>query len=363
MRVSYHQYLLDSLATGVIHVDADLRVMMLNAAAADLLQTSPNAATQRPLEEFLPVDEAFLPLLQRAVTSGEPLTTAEMQLRSGPPPGRLHTVSLSITPLNEEGSGAVIELTGLDRRHSIAQEDRLLNQHQSQRVLVRGLAHEIKNPLGGLRGAAQLLAMDIDDPEHLETLEVMIRETDRLRDLVDTLLGPHRPLRKQDSNIHEVTEHVLHLMGNEAPRVKLLRDYDPSIPEFPFDADQLTQVLMNLLGNAVEALGDTDNAQIRCSTRVERQYTLNGKRHRMICRITVADNGPGVPTELRDSLFYPLVTGRAEGIGMGLSIAQDIAQRHDGIIEVDSEPGRTEFHVLLPMENSANSKVENEDAA
>lgn len=363
MRVSYHQYLLDSLATGVIHVDADLRVMLLNAAAAGLLQTSPNAATQRPLEEFLPTDETFLPLLQRAIASGEPLTTAEMQLRSGPPPGRLHTVSLSITPLNEEGSGAVIEMTGLDRRHSIAQEDRLVNQHQSQRALVRGLAHEIKNPLGGLRGAAQLLAMDLDDPEHRETLDVMIRETDRLRDLVDTLLGPHRPLHKRNSNIHEVTEHVLRLMSSDAAHMQLQRDYDPSIPEFPFDADQLTQVFMNLVGNAIEILGKEKQAEIRCSTRIERQYTLNGKRHRMICRITVADNGPGVPDELRDRLFYPLVTGRADGIGMGLSIAQDIAQRHGGIIEVDSEPGRTEFHVLLPMDIAVASKTENEDAA
>ncbi|MDX1443058.1 MAG: nitrogen regulation protein NR(II) [Gammaproteobacteria bacterium] len=349
MRVSYHQHLLDSLVTGVIHVDADLRVMLMNGAAADLLQTSPNAARLKPLPEFMPADTQFVPLLQRAMASGEPLTTGEHLLLAGPPPGNRHVVSLNITPLVEEGSGAIIELTGLDRRRSIAEEDRLAAQHQSQRSLVRGLAHEIKNPLGGLRGAAQLLAMDLDDPEHRETIDVMIRETDRLRDLVDNLLGPHRPLQKKAGNIHSITEHVLKLVESESPAIKLRRDYDPSIPDFLFDQDQLTQVLLNLLRNATLALADIDAAEIRCTTRVDRQYTLNGTRHRMICRCIIRDNGPGVPEELRDSLFYPLVTGRPDGTGMGLPIAQDIVQRHGGIIELHGGPGTTEFHVLLPM--------------
>lgn len=349
MRVTYHQHLIDSLVTGVIHVDADLRVMLMNGAAADLLRTSPNAARLKPLPDFLPADETFLPLLQRAIASGEPLTTGEHWLLTGPPPGTGHSVSLSITPLAEEGSGAIIELTGLDRRRSIAEEERLTTQHQSQRSLVRGLAHEIKNPLGGLRGAAQLLAMDLDDPEHLETIDVMIRETDRLRDLVDNLLGPHRPLNRESGNIHSVTEHVLKLIASEHTDISLSRDYDPSIPEFLFDADQLTQVLLNLVRNAALAMEGQAGAAIRCTTRIDRQYTLNGTRHRMICRCIIRDTGPGVPAELRDTLFYPLVTGRAGGTGMGLPIAQDIVQRHGGIIELHGGPGNTEFHVLLPV--------------
>lgn len=351
MPFSYHQYLLDSLVTGVIHVDADLRVMSLNAAAADLLQTSPRLAQQRPLADCLPADEALLPLLQRAVASGEPLATGEQRLLAGPPPGEARVVSLSITPFTEEGSGAVLELTGLDRRHSIAEENRLASQHQSQRSLVRGLAHEIKNPLGGLRGAAQLLAMDLDDPEHLETIEVMIRETDRLRDLVDNLLGPHRRLDPQLANIHSVTEHVLKLVGAEDESLpELRRDYDPSIPDFRFDPDQLTQVLLNLLRNAVDALADQADGWIRCTTRVDRNYTINGVQHRLICRITVRDNGPGVPAELATSVFYPLVSGKRDGTGMGLAIAQDIVQRHGGIIELENGPGSTAFHLLLPLD-------------
>ena len=349
MRVSYHQHLLDSLITGVIHVDADLRVMLMNGAAADLMRTSPNAARLRPLADFLPVDEELIPLIRRAMASGEPLTTGEQLIRPGLPPAEPHAVSLSITPLAEEGSGAIIELTGLDRRRSIAEEERLAAQHQSQRMLVRGLAHEIKNPLGGLRGAAQLLAMDLDDPEHLETIEVMIRETDRLRDLVNSLLGPHRPLQKQLANIHEVTEHVLHLGSSEHAEIRFERDYDPSIPEFAFDADQVTQVVLNLVTNAAEAVHDVESPVIRCITRIDRQYTLNGHRHRMISRTIVRDNGPGVAPELRDSLFYPLVSGRPGGSGMGLSIAQDIVQRHGGIIELHGNGEATEFHVLLPI--------------
>lgn len=355
MRVSYHQHLLDSLITGVIHVDADLRVMLMNGAAADLMRTSPNAARLRPLDDFLPVDEELLPLVRRAMASGEPLTTGEQLIHPGPPPGEPHAVSLSITPLADEGSGAIIELTGLDRRRSIAEEERLAAQHQSQRMLVRGLAHEIKNPLGGLRGAAQLLAMDLDDPEHLETIEVMIRETDRLKDLVNNLLGPHRPLQKQPANIHAVTEHVLHLGSSEHGNIRFERDYDPSIPEFEFDADQVTQVILNLVTNAAEALRGADAAVIRCITRIDRQYTLTGNRHRMVCRTIIRDNGPGVPPELRESLFYPLVTGRADGSGMGLSIAQDIIQRHGGIIELHANRGATEFHVLLPMTQESDS--------
>lgn len=340
--------ILDSLAIAVLRLDADNVVRYLNPAAADLLDTGQRHGYGRRLAELLPLDDQLRTYAARARERGEPLAVAEMDLFCGLPPGRHRRVACDLVPV-DDGQTVQLELRVLERRQLIAEETGLWQSYQAQRLLFRALAHEIKNPLGGLRGAAQLLATEIDAPELREYLDVMLRETSRLRDLVDTLLGPGRPLRLEPVNVHAVLEHVRHVMQPAVPAaIEWRRDYDPSLPEMTGDADQLTQVFLNLAGNAIEALQQP--GQLLFRTRIERQYTLAGRPHRMAIRVDVEDNGAGVPETIREALFLPLVTGRANGSGLGLAIAQDIVQRHGGLIEWRSQPGETVFSVILPLQ-------------
>lgn len=335
----------------VLRLDAENVVRYLNPAAADLLETGQRHGQGRTLAELLPLDDQLHAYAARAREHGEPLAVAEMELVCGLPPGRRRRVACDLVPV-DDGQAIQLELRALDRRQLIAEETGLWQNQQAQRLLFQALAHEIKNPLGGLRGAAQLLATEIDAPELREYLDVMLRETSRLRDLVDTLLGPARALHFEPVNVHAVLEHVRNVLQPAVPAaIEWLRDYDPSLPEIKGDADQLTQVFLNLAGNAIEALNQSGQLHIR--TRIERQYTLAGRRHRMAIRIDVEDNGPGVPDNIREALFLPLVTGRANGSGLGLAIAQDIVQRHGGLIEWRSQPGETVFSVILPLQSAA----------
>lgn len=225
----------------------------------------------------------------------------------------------------------------------------LLQQQSATRALLRGLAHEVKNPLGGLRGAAQLLENELDDEELKEYTRIIIGEADRLQNLVDRMLGPNSLPRIREINIHEVLEHVRSLVGVEAPPdVHLVTDYDPSIPPVAGDRDQLIQVVLNLVRNAVHAVGDTGTITLR--TRVQRQYTIGQTRHKLVASIDVIDDGPGIPEEIREKVFFPMVSGKAEGTGLGLSIAQSLINQHGGLIEYESRPGRTQFTILLPVE-------------
>ena len=237
----------------------------------------------------------------------------------------------------------------LDRHHQITREERLLTQIAYARNLVRRLGHEIKNPLGGLRGAAQLLECELPDAALREYTGVIIREADRLTALVDRMVGPRRPPRMEPVNIHEVTERVRALVNAETPAsIVVERDYDPSIPELRADPELLIQAMLNIARNAVHALGEGGRIVLR--TRVQRRVGIGVRQHRLMCRIEVADDGPGIPDDLVDSMFYPLVSGRDGGAGLGLSIAQSLVYEHGGIIECTSHPGETTFSILLPMD-------------
>jgi two-component system nitrogen regulation sensor histidine kinase GlnL len=226
----------------------------------------------------------------------------------------------------------------------------LLAQQGGSRVMARQLAHEIKNPLGGLRGAAQLLERELPNEELREYTRVIIGEADRLRALVDSLLGPARPIRREPVNVHELIDHVYRLARAEAPPgVAIERDYDPSLPPLFLDRDLMVQAMLNLARNAVQALGERGALTLR--SRALTHATIGAARHRVVASLQFEDSGPGVPAELGETIFYPLVTARAGGTGLGLAVAQDIATRHGGIIEFDSRPGRTVFSLLLPMEN------------
>ena len=245
----------------------------------------------------------------------------------------------------------LVEISDTTQPSRITRDTALLAQQGGSRVMARQLAHEIKNPLGGLRGAAQLLERELPNEELKEYTRVIIGEADRLCALVDSLLGPARQIRREAVNVHELIDHVYRLARAEAPAgVAIERDYDPSLPLLTLDRDLMVQAMLNLARNAVQALGEHGALTMR--SRALTQATIGAARHRVVASLQFEDNGPGVPTELGETIFYPLVTARAGGTGLGLAVAQDIATRHGGIIEFDSRPGRTVFSLLLPMEES-----------
>ena len=248
---------------------------------------------------------------------------------------------------------AIVELLPLEQQARQDREERLVDQAQANKELIRNLAHEIKNPLGGIRGAAQLLQMDISK-ELTEYTQVIIHEADRLQTLVDRLLAPHRrPHLVGDVNIHEVCERVRSLILAEFPKgLKVVRDYDISIPDFRGDREQLIQAVLNIAHNACQALAErlaASDAQITFKTRIARQVTFGKQRYRLALELHVVDNGPGVPDSIKDRIFYPLVSGREGGSGLGLTLAQTFVQQHHGLIECDSVPGRTDFKLLIPL--------------
>lgn len=274
--------------------------------------------------------------------------------RSGRAPLAVH---IHVSCLDAGGSGAgqvLLELWPQQQHARQDREERLRQQAQAHHELIRNLAHEIKNPLGGMRGAAQLLAMELDNPELGEYTQVIIHEVDRLQSLVDRLLAPHRhPHRVSDVNIHEICERVAAVVLTQHPQgLAILRDYDTSIPEFRGDREQLIQVVLNIVDNAAHALQPriaAGDGQIVLRTRIARQITLGRERYKLALQLHVIDNGPGIPETIRDRIFYPLVSGRDGGSGLGLSLAQTFVQRHHGLIECDSELGRTEFRILIPL--------------
>ncbi|MFP2769196.1 nitrogen regulation protein NR(II) [Oceanisphaera sp. KMM 10153] len=344
------QAIIDNLLTAVLVVDAELKVLFANTAAEQLLPLSKRRLQAMPLnlaEEDISLDMARI---RHCIYTEQGFTDSEVQLMIDGVP---RWVEVSVTPLPlslpERGqTRALIELRLIDQQKKISQELQQRTQQQAARELVRGLAHEIKNPLGGLRGAAQLLERELPREELKEFTQLIIAQADRLRNLVDRLLGPQRPGRRQVANLHSVLEQVRRLVAMEIPPgIGLGRDYDPSIPDFEMDPEQLQQALLNIVRNAVEALGDHGHIQIR--TRTAFQVMLQGRRYRLAAEIRIIDNGPGIPDPLRDTLFYPMVTGRDGGTGLGLSIAQDLIHQHQGRIETQSSPGRTEFIIYLPL--------------
>ena len=339
--------LLDALATAILVIDATGRVRFLNAAAGDLLAIGPAAAQDRPLASLLADGTQVDSLILRSRTSGEPLAMRGFELSPASRSDAHYQVDITFTPLG--ASSVLVEIADTTRPNRITRDTALLAQQGGSRVMARQLAHEIKNPLGGLRGAAQLLERELPNEELKEYTRVIIGEADRLCALVDSLLGPARPMRREPVNVHELIDHVYRLARAEAPiGVAIERDYDPSLPPLALDRDLMVQAMLNLARNAVQALGEHGALTMR--SRALTHATIGAVRHRVVASLQFEDNGPGVPAELGETIFYPLVTARAGGTGLGLAVAQDIATRHGGIIEFDSRPGRTVFSLLLPME-------------
>lgn len=345
-----HKQILDNLTGAVLVLDESLCIQYMNPAAEMLLEATARRLKDRPIEDWLSSSEEELAVLRQSLASGHPYSKREARLVTQS--GRILTVDYSVNPVPE--AGILLEIQARDRLIRIEREEELLARHASARVLVRGLAHEIKNPLGGIRGAAQLLDRELDREELHEYTHIIIEEADRLRHLVDRLLGPHTLPVMEQLNIHAVLEHVCSLINAETEgRIHIVRDYDPSIPEFEGARDQLIQAVLNIVRNAMQAMKEsgTPEPTITLRTRALRQITLGAERHRLVCALEIIDNGPGIPEELGDTLFYPMVSSRAQGSGLGLSIAQSIMNQHRGLIEFTSQPGQTRFNLFIPLES------------
>ncbi|TFH87794.1 nitrogen regulation protein NR(II) [Billgrantia azerbaijanica] len=343
-----YRRLMEHLTTAVLLLDERLTVRWMNPAAEALLAVSLGRVTGMPLSVLLAADDGMQEVLAKARDDGHPFTQREVRLELLG--GAALTADYTVTPLS--ATELLVEMEPRDRLLRISREEALLNRQEAIKVLSRGLAHEVKNPLGGIRGAAQLLERDLDDPALKEFTRIIVEEVDRLRDLVDTMLGPNRVAQHAPLNIHKVLERVRALLVAETPDVHIERDYDPSLPDFPGDEAQMIQAVLNVARNAVEAMREagTEAPQLLMRTRARRQFTLGAERHRLVCEVALVDNGPGVPASLQETLFYPMVSGRAEGSGLGLSIAQGILHQHQGLIECESRPGHTEFRLLIPLE-------------
>jgi two-component system nitrogen regulation sensor histidine kinase GlnL len=320
----------------------------MNPAAEHLLGISQKRARRQSLLQLVGDSEELGSILNRALLSD---SSFACELRLPPtevqPAERILDCRVSRYGFPGERSCLLVELSDITRRARITRENALLVQHGAGRQMIRQLAHEIKNPLGGLRGAAQLLERQLDRDALREYTTVIISEADRLADLVDTLLGPGGPPNKRLANVHELIEYVLRLIEPEAgPGIRIVRDYDTGLPDIELDRDQMVQALLNLLQNALSAL--SGQGRIRVRTRAILNFTIGDVRHPVVAAIDVEDDGPGIPPELQDSVFYPLVTGKPDGTGLGLPVAQELLSRHGGLIEFESRPGRTIFQVLLP---------------
>lgn len=340
---------LEHLATAVLVIGAELQVLYLNPAGEMLFQLSLKRARGLTVRDLVLNDDGYIDTLEHALHTNHPYSERERTLLLSL--DRAVTVDCTMTPLNEPGqpTALLIELVSIDRQLRITREEQLISQQSATRALVRGMAHEIKNPLGGLRGAAQLLERELPNEDLKEYTKIIIGEADRLRNLVDRMLGPNNLPKRQEVNIHEVLERVRHLVSAEASEaVNIMTDYDPSIPALIADRDQLIQVVLNIVGNALQAVGEQGNITLR--SRVQRQFTIGQIRHKLVASIQVIDDGPGITADVQEQIFYPMVSGRDKGSGLGLSIAQTLINQHGGVIEYSSKPGNTVFTLLIPLE-------------
>ena len=357
-------YLWDQLVTAVLTLDQHGHIQAANAAAESLLAGSARRLHGAPLESLLRYSSIDFELLHHAFKNQQSMSDSDVTwvLHNG----TQMTLELVVSPcdLGETYSpsvsaddqangrhqpGQLLELRQVDFIRRLNQEQALQHQLAAAQQLVRGLAHEIKNPLGGIRGAAQLLDAKLGDAQLQEYTQMIMKQADRLRLMVDKLLGPNKPGQRAPANVHQLIERSLQVVAfDHAQAIAIQRNYDPSLPDIIIVEHQIEQAVLNILQNAVQALRAVREPQLVVKTRVAHQETIYGTRYRQCLLISVVDNGPGVDAELKDTLFYPLVSGHEHGTGLGLSIAQSLVHQHAGKIDVNSRPGHTEFTLYLP---------------
>lgn len=340
--------LLENLQVALILLDQHQVVQIVNIAAETLFERSRRHLIGSPVSEILPlpkVQECIVDCLQ----NNAQYTLRELAFGVDADEA---LVDITISPVSDAGgiqSAVLLELSSINRISRFIKETNQLERQQSFRLMMRSLAHEIKNPLGGLRGAAQLLGREIEGESHQELISILIKEADRLTNLVDRVMGSREQLKPEAVNIHEILEHVVKLVGgSHSVDLDIRRSYDPALPDICGDKEQLIQAVLNIVGNAIQAQQADMRPVIGLVTQFERSVTINHKLHRSVVKLQIWDEGPGVPEALRDIIFDPLITGRPEGTGLGLSITQEIVQRHFGVVKLDEYSGKTCFTVYLP---------------
>jgi two-component system nitrogen regulation sensor histidine kinase GlnL len=347
---------LDLLVTPVALVRSDGSFVFVNTAFEGVVSLSRRALMRTTMFDWMSHPEVLKTGMQGILQNEFSTRRQEVQLKrlQGEPVRMDLILTEMVTPAKADQGLFVLEMVEMEQQVRQEREERLLDQARANKELIRNLAHEIKNPLGGIRGAAQLLQMELDSRDLSEYTQVIIHEADRLQTLVDRLLAPHRrPHVVGDVNMHEVCERVRALIMAEYPRgLKVVRDYDLSIPEFRGDKEQLIQAVLNIAHNATQALSEriaAGDAQIIFKTRVARQVTWDKQRYRLALELHIQDNGPGIPEAIKDRIFYPLVSGTEGGSGLGLTLAQTFIQQHMGMIECESQAGRTDFKIMIPL--------------
>ena len=345
------QTIIDNLHSAVIVIGDNLQVVYINPAAEMLFHISNTRAVKKNIRELIINEHEFFDRLERSLISAHPYTVYEDQLR-------VHNhqtidVDYSVSPIQylPEGQFLLLEFIRLKTQQKISHEESILSQYEASKSLLRGLAHEIKNPLGGIRGAAQLLERELNNDDDKQFTQIIINEADRLKNLLDRMGGPRDIPTKSDINIHKILEHVRQLVLAENDQIKLTVDYDPSVPELHADESMMIQVILNITRNAVVAVSSIKNRQgkINFKTRTQRNCKIGSHTYPLVAKIDIEDNGNGVSKELHETIFMPMITGHAEGTGLGLSIAQSLVHQHNGLIEFTSEPGKTIFTILLPI--------------
>lgn len=344
------QAVIDNLHSAVVVIGEHLQIICMNPAAEMLFHISNNRAVNKNIRELIINEHEFFDRLERSLVSAHPYTVYD---------DRLHVhnhkridVDYSVSPIQymPEGKFLLLEFIRLKAKQKLSHEESIFSQYEASKSLLRGLAHEIKNPLGGIRGAAQLLERELTDDNEKQFTQIIINETDRLKNLLDRMVGPKDIPTKTDVNIHKILEHVRQLVLAESDHVTFIADYDPSVPELHADEAMMVQVILNITRNAVRAVASNNTqGEIKFKTRAQRNCPIGTQTHALVARIDIEDNGSGVSEELQEKIFMPMITGHAEGTGLGLSIAQSLVQQHNGLIEFTSRPDKTVFTILLPI--------------
>ncbi len=351
MNFQYHAQLFDHMISAVLVISREMQVLYANQAALTLLNTGLNQLYRFHIDEIIAFSTVNRDKIKDAFNTHEGFSEPDIEICLHDE--RVLRFDIAVTYIElGDAPCLMIEAKHIDQQMRINQENLQLAQQHAARQLIRGLAHEIKNPLGGIRGAAQLLGLSIEDKEHIEFTEMIITQSDRLRNLVDNLLGPNSLPKQAWQNLHQPIEAVYQLVKNDNPyNINLVRDYDPSIPDLYIDTDMLQQAILNIVRNAMQALQEAESKlpKIRIKTRVARNEMIHGRKEPLSAVIFIYDNGPGVPIDIKDTIFYPMVTSKSDGTGLGLSIAQTLVEHHNGKIELESRKGRTEFSIYLPI--------------
>lgn len=339
--------ILDSLVTGLLLIDKKQNVVFANHSAEEIFRQSAPRLCQKNIGDLLYHDNLDADRIAKHQASDNAFQLHNVNVVNGHDDDTSCTLSFRLCPI-EGVTYSLVEIYDLSLNKKLNEEYHRHNQHEATTDLLRRLAHEIKNPLSGLRGSAQLLKLELDDSELFEYTDIIIREADRLRNLVDRMLGPHAVEEKRLVNIHQVLEQARQVIEVDLPReVFINRDYDPSLPDILIAPEQLQQAVLNLLKNGVEAVGKSGEVTIR--TRAQNQLTINNIQYRLALRIDIIDDGPGIDANLKNKIFFPLVSGKLKGTGLGLNIAQTLVQQHEGAIECESRPSETKFSILLPI--------------